>query len=51
MEGIGNSKGVGGGGWVEGLRNSRGKGDWTIKSFSRGHHHFIFDLSSNIASY
>ena len=46
-EGIGNSKGVG----VRGPGNSRGDGGWTIKSLSRGKYHFIFNLSSNIASY
>ena len=49
-EGIGNSRGVGGGG-VRGPGNSRGEGGWAIKSLSRGKYHFVFDLSSNIASY
>ena len=40
-----------GGGGVRGPGNSRGEGGWTIKSLSGGKYHFIFDLSSNIASY
>ena len=36
---------------TEGIGNSRGEGGWTIKSLSRGKYHFVFDLSSNIASY
>ena len=40
------------GGWgVRGPGNSRGEGAWTIKSLSGSKYHFIFDLSSNIASY
>ena len=40
------------GGWgVRGPGNSRGEGGWTIKSLSEGKYHFVFDLSSNIASY
>ena len=42
--------GLGGGG-VRGPGNSIEEGGWTIKSLSRGQYHFIFDLSSNIASY
>ena len=45
-EGIGNSRGVGG---IRGPGNSRREGGWTIKSLSRGY--FLFDLSSNVASY
>ena len=44
-------QGGGGGGGVRGPGNSRGEGGWTIKSLSGGKYHFIFDLSSNIASY
>ena len=40
-----------GGGGVRGLGNSRGEGGWTIKSLSGDKYHFVFDLSSNIASY
>ena len=39
------------GGGDRGPGNSRGEGGWTIKSLSRGKYHFVFDLSSNIASY
>ena len=44
-------QGGGGGGGVRGPGNSRGEGGWTIKSLSGGKYHFIFDLSSNTASY
>ena len=40
-----------GGGGVRGPGNSRWEGGWTIKSLSRGQYHFVFNLSSNIASY
>ena len=40
-----------GGGGVRGPGNSRAEGGWTIKSLSRGQYHFVFNLSSNIASY
>ena len=40
-----------GGGGVRDPGNSRGEGGWKIKSLSGGKYHFIFDLSSNIASY
>ena len=40
-----------GSGGIRGPGNSRGEGGWTIKSLSGGKYHFIFDLSSNIASY
>ena len=33
------------------LEIPEGRGGWTIKSLSEGKYHFIFDLSSNIASY
>ena len=40
-----------GGRGVRSPGNSRGEGGWTMNHFSGGQYHFVFDLSSNIASY
>ena len=48
MEGIGNSREVGGG---QRPRKFQRGGGLDNKSLSRGEYHFVFDLSSNIASY
>ena len=48
MEGIGNSRGVGG---SETQEISEGRGVGQSNHFPGGQYHFVFDLSSNIASY
>ena len=48
MEGIGNSKGVGGSKTQE-IPEARGVGQ--SNHFPGGQYHFVFDLSSNITSY
>ena len=47
-EGIGNSRGVGG---LETQEIPEGRGVGQSNHFPGGQYHFVFDLSSNIASY
>ena len=47
-EGIGNSRGVGG---SEAQEIPEGRGVGPLNHFPGGQYHFLFDLSSNIASY